>query len=75
MKTVLWFFIYLGMIGFGTAGVVVYAVNRGYSSMAELSADLPSMGTIVTILVCTIIATVMILATKRALDYIHGRQP
>jgi hypothetical protein len=75
MKTVLWMLIYLAIIGFGTVAVVAYAVSRGYSSMAELSADLPSIGKLAIMLVCTIIATAMILATKRALDYIHGRQP
>lgn len=73
MKVIVSFFVSLVVICLGTAGVVVYAVNRGYSSMAELSADLPSMGKVVTMLVCTVTITVMVLWTGRALAHIKGR--
>jgi hypothetical protein len=52
---------YLVIILAGLAGVLAYASNRGYQTMDQVWADLPDMGTALTLLLSTLFVVGVVL--------------
>jgi len=61
MKIIMAACLYFILIFGGVAGIVAYAADRGYQTLGEVTADLPSVGTMAFVFICTLAAVAMCL--------------